>query len=248
MTSPQIDSPMHVTTTNTTSSDQLLSSVCSARVATAVTSMNAPVSTGYSTAVFARLAKSVIGLESNPALAAEAARNLSALGAANATVVTGPLEAGHPAAAPYDVILLGGAIEVVPDTLFDQLTEGGRLVAVVGYGMAAVAMLFTRTEGKVGGRPAMGWSDYRTPVDGLYLCGSGAHPGGGVMGVPGHNAANAIASDLAGVPRERTRHTGPQGRSSIDRLMARPRMRRAMVKAAQQPALAPIVERVSRRR
>lgn len=110
--------------------------------------------TGYSTAVFARLAKSVIGLESNPALAAEAARNLSALGAANATVVTGPLEAGHPAAAPYDVILLGGAIEVVPDTLFDQLTDGGRLVAVVGYGMAAVAMLFTRTEGKVGGRPA----------------------------------------------------------------------------------------------
>ncbi len=99
-----------------------------------------------------------------------------------------------------------------------------------------------------GSRPAMGWSDYRSPVEGLYLCGSGAHPGGGVMGVPGHNAAHAIASDLAGVPRERSRPSGPQGRSSIDRLMSRPRMRRAMVKAAQQPALAPLVERVSRRR
>uniref|UniRef100_A0A0D3HX17 Amine oxidase domain-containing protein n=1 Tax=Oryza barthii TaxID=65489 RepID=A0A0D3HX17_9ORYZ len=39
-------------------------------------------------------------------------------------------------------------------------------------------------------RPAKGWSDYRTPVKGLYLCGSGAHPGGGVMGAPGRNAAS----------------------------------------------------------
>jgi phytoene dehydrogenase-like protein len=39
-------------------------------------------------------------------------------------------------------------------------------------------------------------SDYRTPVKGLYLCGSGAHPGGGVMGAPGRNAASIILEDL----------------------------------------------------
>ena len=41
-------------------------------------------------------------------------------------------------------------------------------------------------------RPALGYGDYRTPVKGLYLCGSGAHPGGGVTGLPGHNAARAV--------------------------------------------------------
>lgn len=44
-------------------------------------------------------------------------------------------------------------------------------------------------------RPAWGHAQYRTPLDGLYLCGSGAHPGGGVSGAPGHNAARAILGD-----------------------------------------------------
>jgi phytoene dehydrogenase-like protein len=44
-------------------------------------------------------------------------------------------------------------------------------------------------------RPAAGWAKYRTPVDGLYLCGSGAHPGGGIMAAPGRNAAMAIIGD-----------------------------------------------------
>jgi phytoene dehydrogenase-like protein len=45
-------------------------------------------------------------------------------------------------------------------------------------------------------RPVLGHADYRTPLRGLYLCGSGAHPGGGVTGVPGHNAAREILRDL----------------------------------------------------
>jgi len=45
-------------------------------------------------------------------------------------------------------------------------------------------------------RPALGHADYRMPVPGLYLCGSGAHPGGGVTGAPGHNAARAVIADL----------------------------------------------------
>jgi phytoene dehydrogenase-like protein len=41
----------------------------------------------------------------------------------------------------------------------------------------------------------MGYADYRTPIAGLYLCGSGAHPGGGVTGIPGHNAAREMLRD-----------------------------------------------------
>jgi phytoene dehydrogenase-like protein len=45
-------------------------------------------------------------------------------------------------------------------------------------------------------RPLPGWSQYRTPIAGLYLCGAGAHPGGGVTGAPGHNAAQQVLRDL----------------------------------------------------
>ena len=45
-------------------------------------------------------------------------------------------------------------------------------------------------------RPALGHGDYRAPVRGLYMCGSGTHPGGGVTGAPGHNAAHEIIRDL----------------------------------------------------
>ena len=45
-------------------------------------------------------------------------------------------------------------------------------------------------------RPLPGWSDYRTPVQGLYLCGAGTHPGGEVTGAPGHNAAHVILEEL----------------------------------------------------
>jgi phytoene dehydrogenase-like protein len=45
-------------------------------------------------------------------------------------------------------------------------------------------------------RPIAGWSQYRTPIAGLYLCGAGAHPGGGVTGAPGHNAAHQVLRDL----------------------------------------------------
>lgn len=45
-------------------------------------------------------------------------------------------------------------------------------------------------------RPVPGWADYRTPVAGLYLCGSGTHPGGGVMGIPGYNCHRVVRGDL----------------------------------------------------
>ena len=45
-------------------------------------------------------------------------------------------------------------------------------------------------------RPIPGYADYRTPVAGLYMCGSGTHPGGGVMGVPGYNASRVVLKDV----------------------------------------------------
>lgn len=45
-------------------------------------------------------------------------------------------------------------------------------------------------------RPVKGWSNYRTPLQGLFMCGSGAHPGGGVMGAPGRNAARVVLQDI----------------------------------------------------
>jgi phytoene dehydrogenase-like protein len=44
-------------------------------------------------------------------------------------------------------------------------------------------------------RPIPGWSQYRTPIRNLYLCGAGSHPGGGVTGAPGYNAARTVLSD-----------------------------------------------------
>ncbi len=45
-------------------------------------------------------------------------------------------------------------------------------------------------------RPVIGWAQYRTPIEGLYLCGAGTHPGGGVTGACGFNAAREIIKDL----------------------------------------------------
>ena len=45
-------------------------------------------------------------------------------------------------------------------------------------------------------RPVIGWAQYRTPIKGLYLCGAGTHPGGGVTGAPGLNASREVIKDL----------------------------------------------------
>lgn len=101
-----------------------------------------------------------------------------------------------------------------------------------------------------GDRPVRGWSRYRAPIEGLYLCGSGAHPGGGVMGLPGHNAAMAIAADLHGASGPEPVAPDPRAleASLTERLMMRPRSRRLMVWLARNPTLAPVVARLSDRR
>ena len=87
--------------------------------------------TGYATAVMARLAGTVIALDVDKSIAAEAERTLSAVGADNVIVMTGPLAEGCARQAPYDVILLGGAVDHLPQALADQLAEQGRIVGVL---------------------------------------------------------------------------------------------------------------------
>jgi protein-L-isoaspartate(D-aspartate) O-methyltransferase len=108
--------------------------------------------TGYSTALLGRLGGSIIGLEEDAALAKQAADAVSAAGQPNVRIVTGPLSDGCPTEAPFDVIVLEGAAEVVPETLFDQLKDGGRLVGVLGRGAEGKAMLYRRIGGELSGR------------------------------------------------------------------------------------------------
>lgn len=91
---------------------------------------------GYSTAVMARIAGSVVGLEENPDLAQDAASRLAAQGVGNAAVEQGRLAAGLPQHAAFDAIILQGGIETIPDTLTEQLAMGGRIIAIFTEGQA----------------------------------------------------------------------------------------------------------------
>jgi protein-L-isoaspartate(D-aspartate) O-methyltransferase len=108
---------------------------------------------GYSSAVLARLAGSVVALEENQALAQEAKQALAGIEGCSIADVTGPLNAGWSAAAPYDVIFLNGTTEVVPEALGRQLKSDGRLVCVFGRASAGKAMIFRQIEGQLAGRP-----------------------------------------------------------------------------------------------
>lgn len=110
--------------------------------------------TGYSAAILTHLGLAVTALESLPALAALARDN-------GIEPVEGPLEAGHKAGAPYDIILIDGGVERVPEPIIAQLANGGRLATVVcerGVGRLAVG---TRVGKAFGLRP---FADTSLPV------------------------------------------------------------------------------------
>jgi protein-L-isoaspartate(D-aspartate) O-methyltransferase len=110
---------------------------------------------GYATAILSRLVATVVALEDDAALAAAANRTLEKLEIDNAVVVEGRLNEGYPRQAPYNVILLGGAVSEVPPAIADQLAEGGRLVTVVSAGAGAGlgrATLMRRDGGTVSSR------------------------------------------------------------------------------------------------
>jgi protein-L-isoaspartate(D-aspartate) O-methyltransferase len=107
--------------------------------------------TGYSSALLARLASSVVALEEDAALGRAAGEALA--GQSNVKVVTGPLLQGSPQSGPYDVILLQGATELVPEQLLRQLKDGGRLACIRAEGPAGKAVLYRNTDGEMSGRP-----------------------------------------------------------------------------------------------
>jgi protein-L-isoaspartate(D-aspartate) O-methyltransferase len=111
--------------------------------------------TGYSSAVLSHLVGSVVALEEDATLARRAAQEVlsAGLGAANVTVAIGPLTAGWPAAAPYDLILLDGATEIAPEVLGRQLKPEGRMACVLGRAQTGKAMIYRMIEGHLVGRP-----------------------------------------------------------------------------------------------
>lgn len=108
--------------------------------------------TGYSSAVIGKIANSVVALEASEDMVNRAQSELGDAGVDNVAVVQGPLTGGYPSEAPFDVIVLEGSVEAVPEALFDQLAEGGRLVAVLNDRPVGVAVVYVKVDGVIGER------------------------------------------------------------------------------------------------
>lgn len=107
---------------------------------------------GYGAALLAQTTGSVVALEDDAALVSAAEEILSDLSCDNVAVVQGPLDQAYPPEAPYDHILIEGAIELVPPAYVGQLRDGGVIVAVEGVGQAGRATLFTKAGGHLSSR------------------------------------------------------------------------------------------------
>lgn len=103
---------------------------------------------GYSAAVIARMAEAVVALE-DADLAPQAEATLAAEGCDNAAVVTGPLAEGAAKHGPYDVIMIEGAVEAVPEALLAQLKEGGRIGCLFMENALGVARVGHKIDGRV---------------------------------------------------------------------------------------------------
>lgn len=104
---------------------------------------------GYSTAVIARLARAVIAVEDDEALASEADQILSSEGVDNALVLRGPLADGAARHAPYDAIVVQGGVETVPPALTAQLREGGRIACIFMEGALGTCRIGHRADGGI---------------------------------------------------------------------------------------------------
>jgi protein-L-isoaspartate(D-aspartate) O-methyltransferase len=102
---------------------------------------------GYSTALLARLADFVVAVEEDAPRVSEAQANLSAHDVDNAAVVQGTLAEGAPKQGPYDVIVLEGAAEHVPEALIEQLKEGGRMAVLFSEGALGVMRIGYKLDG-----------------------------------------------------------------------------------------------------
>ena len=107
---------------------------------------------GYAAALVAKLAERVTATESEPSLAAKAKDVLAAVGLGNVTVRVAAAAEGDSADAPYDVIVLNGATEIVPEELYRQLREGGRLIGVFAMSQPQRVTIVTRSPHDYGNR------------------------------------------------------------------------------------------------
>lgn len=99
---------------------------------------------GYGAAIVAKLADSVVAIDEDQSLVDHASDTANELGIDNLAIIQGDLEIGCPSEAPFDVILIEGAISSAPDALFGQLREGGRLVTVIGEGLSSEICIYLK--------------------------------------------------------------------------------------------------------
>lgn len=107
---------------------------------------------GYSAAVMASMAQAVVALEEDDTLSEDAQAALTAVGADNVAVETGPLSAGAADMGPYDVIIMQGGVETIPDDLLAQLKDGGRIMCLFMEGALGAARLGTKRRGQISWR------------------------------------------------------------------------------------------------
>ncbi|MEO1639322.1 MAG: protein-L-isoaspartate O-methyltransferase [Pseudomonadota bacterium] len=107
---------------------------------------------GYSTAVCAAICDFVVAVEDDEGRAAEAQSLLSENGVDNAAVMQGDLAAGAPKSGPYDVILLQGGVEAMPEAILDQLREGGRIACIFHEAALGVVRIGHKIDGQVSWR------------------------------------------------------------------------------------------------
>jgi protein-L-isoaspartate(D-aspartate) O-methyltransferase len=108
--------------------------------------------TGYAAAVVAKIAGQVTATESDSSLVAKAGTALAGLGLGTVTVRSAAAADGDSASAPYDVIVLNGATEIIPEALFRQLKQGGRLVGVFATTLPPRATIVTHSHDDFGHR------------------------------------------------------------------------------------------------
>ncbi len=104
---------------------------------------------GYSTAVAARMAQLVVGVEADEELASEAQNALMEADADNAIIHTGPLDGGAPEHGPYDVILIQGGVEQVPEAILNQLKDHGRIACLFMEGDLGTVRIGQKSAGRV---------------------------------------------------------------------------------------------------
>ncbi len=107
---------------------------------------------GYGSAVLARLAEAVVALEENADFAQEAETVLGQLGVDNVAVITGALCVGDARHAPYDAILIEGAVEHLPEAILAQVKEGGRIACVFVEGALGIARIGYKIDGQMSWR------------------------------------------------------------------------------------------------